>query len=117
MPNVTAELDDNGLAQLAVTTALRQLGGTMDRMANTVESLSSKVGDVHTDVQILKVQHEAINELRGEVKELKTKVSNLELRDAQQDGAAKLLGWMKDFGPWLIAILAFVWGLFGRHPS
>lgn len=114
---VVPELDDNGVATLAVLQAVRQMGDSIKSMGERLEAQTDKINDVHTAVQVMAEQNKAIGEMKLDIEKMDGRLKALEDRNTMQDGAVKGFSLLKEYAPWILTASAFLWGLFGRHPS
>lgn len=109
--DILTPVDDSTMAMAAMIESLRVQTKTTERVLDKVDNLSSAVAKVREEIALMHARDEKITELTGELKELQGKVSSIELLHAQQDGAAKFLTIMKEFGPWLLAVAAFFYSV------
>jgi hypothetical protein len=114
---IVPELDDNGVATLAVLQAVRQLGENVKTMGSRMEAQTDKLNDVHTAVQVMAEQNKAIGEMKLDIEKMEGRIKSLEDRNTLQDGAVRGMGFLKEYAPWLVAVLAFLWGMFGHAPA
>jgi hypothetical protein len=96
--------------------ALRQMADNVAAMTRELVSSREIMTDLRIDMAAIKERQEQhsefkefLAELKGITDKLSTRVTAIETRNAQQDGAVGLVQWLKDFGPWLLAIAAVLW--------
>lgn len=99
---------------LALIEMIRAQTMTMERHNEKVDNLSSTVAKVREDIAVLKAESHRDAALSSDVAELRMEISALKLRNAQQDGGLKLATLLKDFAPWLTAILMGLIAYFKR---
>ena len=115
---------DEKIAHLAEVTALRQVTDTLGRMAVFMQQLgedqkgmTAKMGEMHTDIALMKQQNQSIKELQEAQRVLSKRIEVIELLHAEQAGASKFLAKVKDYSPWLVSILMALWAIFERKPG
>lgn len=116
--------DEALIAKQAEIMALRQITDTL-RVINMElkegrerhDKVLSGLHEVKQDIAVMKEQNKAVEDLRLTASKLDTRISTLEDRFLQIDGAQNTLKFLKEFGPWLFALLALAWGLFERSPK
>lgn len=102
------------MALAAIIESQRVQTKTLERQIDKIDKLSSNVAQVREDIAVMKVKDEQVTNLTTIAADLSTRVGAMELRNAQQDGAGKLMTIVKDFAPWVLGIGAFVLALAGR---
>lgn len=124
MPEFMVSASDEKIAHLAEVTALRQVTDTLGRMAVFIQqlgedqkSMTAKMGEMHTDIALMKQQNQQIKELQEGQRLLGKRIEVIELLHAEQAGASKFLAKVKDYSPWLVSILMALWAIFERKPG
>lgn len=124
MPEFMVPASDEKIAHLAEVTALRQVTDTLGRMAVFMQQLgedqkgmTAKMGEMHTDIALMKQQNQSIKELQEAQRVLSKRIEVIELLHAEQAGASKFLAKVKDYSPWLVSILMALWAIFERKPG
>lgn len=111
---IVPELDDNGVATLAVLNAVKQMGDTIKVMGGRMDAQTEKLQELHMDVRIMAVQNSQLDDMKETMARLVERCQALENRNTLQDGAVKGFGAIGKYTPWLVAVLSFLWGLFGH---
>lgn len=92
--------DEHALRQFEIE-ALRQITDNLRRL-NDGQAEQGKV--LHSiDNRLTRIESATVS---ADVETLKTKVDALERDKDRREGAMGLATWFKDFGPWLLAIIA-----------
>lgn len=115
MPDlVHANPSEDNLAKQAEIMALRQIGDILKTVSQEMAAQRKDMSEVKVDIAVMKERQSQNQELRETVKALEGKIEVLEARNLREDGAVTFLTFLKDFGPWLAALLVFAWSLFGK---
>lgn len=102
------------LAMSQMSDALRSLSNRFDKQQDKQDTVVELIGAVRTDIAVMKAQQEELDELRESCRDHAKRLDMLELRNAQQDGAASFINWVKEFGPWLFGLAVLFFSLFGK---
>lgn len=123
MKTVFGSEDSEELKQVADIHATRHLADTLDRMGKFIgkqteklDDVVSVVADLKTDIAVMKKTDEQFHELRERVIAIEALVLALQLRNAEQDGAAKLAEMVRKFWPAVLGLGALIYSFFvGKH--
>lgn len=102
------------VALTALMEMIRAQTVTMERNNEKVDQLNSAVAKVREDIAVLKAESHRDASIVTEVAALHAKVAALELRNAQQDGGLKMVTFIKDFAPWIVAFCTAMFAFFKR---
>lgn len=112
--------DSGNVTELGTPTAapstdhmlLLQMTENMGAMLREMASTREAVTKLREDMAVMKVRQEQHYETKGIVEKLEERVKELEQRRHQQDGAMSLADWVRQFGPWLFGMAAFVFAIY-----
>lgn len=85
-------------------------------MTKALLALTAEVGEYRKIMTRMEIDIAIMKERQTNYAELKERLEKVERRGAEQDGAYKGLHFLKDFGPWLAALMALAWGFLWRTP-
>lgn len=113
----TAKSEESVLRE-AELLALRQMADNVSAMTRELVTNREVMTELRIDMASIKerqAQHSEFKdfllELKDEQKTMTDRIVAIERRNAQQDGAVGFVQYVKDFGPWLLAIAAALWAL------
>lgn len=107
---------DEALSHQAEIAALRTMTDTLSHMSSCMQELSGKVSAMHTDIAVMKEKDRQFEKITDTVKDMEIRVRSIETLHAEQAGGFKIITFLKEFGPWLVALMLAAWGLFERKP-
>ncbi len=110
-------IKEGDLLHHAEIMTLRQIGNTLQSMTAELQASRSDMTDLKIDVAVIKERQTQSMELKEKLTVLEAKIEKLEARNTKQDGAFSFMTMLKDFGPWIMAFAAVVWGLLSHAPT
>jgi predicted nucleic acid-binding Zn-ribbon protein len=106
---------DKTIAEQAQILAMQQISDTLRRLSNTIESQGARIQEMRDEITWFKAREEQMADLRETVAGIEQRITSVEIRAAQQDGAFKLANFLKEYMPWIVALAAFVYSMFGPY--
>lgn len=109
---------DETIALTAAIAALRQITSTIEGMGRSLQGMAdeqkavaAKLGEMHTDITVMKLQDEKIQILTDRTNGLDLRVKELELTDASEKGARKGLIAAREWAPFVLTVMLAVFVL------
>lgn len=109
---------DETVARLGEVAALRAMTDTMNRMGQAMQGMMDEqkqvvamIGELRTDVAVMKLQDERIRKVEHEQGEQAKEIASLKLSRASDEGARKGLVSAREWGPTVITILAVLFAM------
>ena len=101
----------------ALVEAMRAQTKASERLIEKMEKVDGAVSEMKRDIAVMQVHNEQAAQDAATVAALAARVTALELRASEQNGAAKFATMLKDFGPWLVSLLIGLYALINTGGS
>lgn len=99
-PKLMMAVSDENASQLIEIEAMRQIVDNLRRLNDRSEEQSKLMHNM--DKRLDRIEQ---NKLDRMVEKIVERVDALERKEDRREGAMGLAKWVKDFGPWLLAVL------------
>lgn len=107
------------MTEEAVLVALQQVTSTLQAVSTEMAEHRKVLTDMRVEMAKIherQQQHSEFKEFLLELKEahekLRLRIEALESRNDKQDGALGFATWVKEFGPWILSMLAVAFAYF-----
>ena len=107
-PELLMPVSDDKAAKLIEIEALRQIADNLKRLNDRSDEHIKLLHGM--DARLIRIES---NRVDSRVEELEKKVDDLQSERDMRRGAMGLAQWLKDFGPWLLAVLLGILALVG----
>lgn len=88
----------------------------MAEMTKALLALTAEVGEYRKIMTRMEIDIAIMKERQTNYAELKERLEKVERRDTEQDGAVKLVHFLKDYLPWVATLATLAWGFLWRTP-
>ncbi len=103
---------DETVARLGEVAALRGIMDQLDRMGKFMQMMNATVGDMRTDIAVMKLQDERIRKVEHEQGEQAKEIASLKLSRASDEGARKGVTSLREWAPTFVVLLLAIFTLF-----
>lgn len=94
--------------------ALRQMADSLTSLTREMMTNREVMATIREDLAVIRERQSQHSETKEELRTMKTRLELVEQRHMRQDGAMGFASWMKDFGPWLVAVAVGTWAFLSR---
>lgn len=105
---------DETIMREAELLALRQMSDSIASFTQEMAANREMMVGIREDMAVIKERQRAYADVRDDIVEIRKRVDEIETRNAKQDGAMSFATLLKDFGPWIVSLLAVVWAFVKR---
>lgn len=88
----------------------------MAEMTKALVALTTEIGGFRQEFTQMQIDIALMKERQTSYAELKERLEKVERRDSEQDGAVKLVHFLKDYLPWIATLATLAWGFLWRTP-
>ncbi len=88
----------------------------MAKMTEALIGLTSEISSYREAMTRMEIDIAIMKERQTSYAELKERLEKVERRDTEQDGAVKLVHFLKDYLPWFATLATLAWGFLWRTP-
>lgn len=108
---------DDHIARLAEIEAMRAVATQVGRLVEKVDQLAERMGDVREDIAVLKARDQGVQEFKDIAIRNRSRIEQLELANARDDGRRSALTWLLQNWPALGALIIAVLAILGVRPK
>jgi hypothetical protein len=99
---------DETIARLGEIAALRAITDQLNRMGTFMQTMNDTVGEMRTDIAVMKLQDERIRKVEHEQGEQGKRLTSLEMVNASDEGARNGFKTVREWAPFLLTLLVAV---------
>jgi len=110
--DIMSPISDETVARLGEVAALRGIMDQLDRMGKFMQTMNETVGQMRTDIAVMKLQDERIRKVEHEQGEQAKEITALKLAQASDEGARKGLTSVREWAPFVLTLLLAAFTLF-----
>lgn len=92
--------------------AMRQISDTLKRVSEEMVLNRADMGEIKVDIAIMKERQDQNKALKESMDAMQKEIDELKARNLKEDGGVAFLTFLKDFGPWFMALLMAYLALF-----
>lgn len=105
------------MAMAAMIEAMRAQTTAVQRANDKLDDMTSAVAKVREDIAVMKVRDEQFSTLATLCYELTKRMEKVELLHAQEAGRWSMMEVIRNWSPWIAAVLVGLWAMLERKPS
>lgn len=109
---------DETIARVAEISVLRQITDTLNSMGQSMrgiadeqKTVAAKLGEMHTDITVMKLQKEEIQALKDVAADHGSRIKAIELLNATNSGERRALATIREWSPFILGLLVAVFAL------
>lgn len=109
---------DETIARVAEISVLRQITDTLNSMGQSMrgiadeqKTVAAKLGEMHTDITVMKLQKEEIQALKDVTADHGSRIKAIELLNATNSGERRALATIREWSPFILGLLVAVFAL------